>query len=123
MGSFIDSYLQIINQKFGGIPKRLYKAATSLKRNKSIRITKADKGNSIVIIDHDQYITKARTLLEDSNVYMKLRSSLKHNTSTFKKNFVISCVKLPPIVLTPVFSRDLSQNITYFHPSLISTAS
>ena len=94
MGSFIDLYLQIINQKFGGIPKRLYKAAYSLKRNKSIRITKADKGNSIVVIDHDQYLTKARTLLEDSNVYMKLRSSLKHNTSTFKRNF---CEKLRKI--------------------------
>ena len=94
MGNFIDSYLAIINEKFGGIPKRLFKAATSLKRNKSIRITKSDKGNSIVIIDHDQYLQKARSLLGDSNVYLKLRSSLKYNTSTFKKNF---CVKLRKI--------------------------
>ena len=71
MGSFIDSYLKIINQKFGGIPKRFYLAAKSLKRNKSIRITKADKGNSIVIINQEQYISKVKNLLNNNQVYMK----------------------------------------------------
>ena len=116
MGSFIDSYLKIINQKFGDIPKRFYNAAKSLKRNKAIRITKADKGNSIVIIDQEQYINKVHNLLNDDQVYMKLRSNLKTSTATFKKNFCDRLRKIASLCPDPQFFKRFEPKYNVLPP-------
>jgi hypothetical protein len=47
-------------------------AITNLLNDKSLVISKADKGNAIVILDKQDYIDKANELLNDQNVFKKI---------------------------------------------------
>ena len=56
------------------LPKRLFSALQELKRNNDILITKADKGNKVVIMDENTYMDKMNLLLNDESTYKKLTS-------------------------------------------------
>ena len=53
-------------------PARYKKSLTELRKDQTIHITKADKSNSIVILDKVDYISKMHTLLDDDVTYRKL---------------------------------------------------
>lgn len=57
------------------LPHRLNVALGRLKRNTDIVVTKADKGNTIVILDKVDYVGKVNDLLSDENTYTILRSN------------------------------------------------
>ena len=57
------------------IPKRLLNAIKDLKKDKNLRITKADKGGKIVLLDVTEYKEKMKRLLNDPSVYKKLKTN------------------------------------------------
>ena len=68
------------------VPRRFHKALLDLKRNKSIRISKADKGGKVVVFDVATYKTKMFSLLNDQNVYQSVKSNpLVKMQSSFNK--------------------------------------
>ena len=54
------------------LPTRFNLAIQNLKKYKDIRVMKADKGGSIVIMNSGEYRDKMYRLLEDVNTYTKL---------------------------------------------------
>ncbi|CAF4920339.1 unnamed protein product, partial [Rotaria socialis] len=57
------------------LPKILFSSLTELRKNNNIIITKSDKGNKIVIMDKNDYLTKMNDLLADRNTYRPIRSN------------------------------------------------
>ena len=57
-------------------PKNLtpseFKALKRLSRNKSMPIQKADKGNTVVILDNSSYISAIEEILNDNSMFPKL---------------------------------------------------
>ena len=45
---------------------------SDLKKDKTLTITRADKGNTIVIMDTDDYDRKMNTIISDTTFYKKL---------------------------------------------------
>ena len=62
------------------ISKESRKALSDLAKDDSITILPADKGRSVVVLDKDDYVRKAHTLLSDTNTYRVLE---KDPTSRF----------------------------------------
>ena len=91
------------NRSFkSNVPRRLEKALRNLRSNNDIFITKADKANSIVILDKDVYQDKLRELLDDQTTYSKLN---RDPTEKFNKNFnskVKDILKDKPLILKSV---------------------
>ena len=58
-----------------GMPRRFIKSIRNIKSNSNIHITKADKSNSFVILDKNDYIEKMKLLLNDSSTYKKLNKN------------------------------------------------
>ena len=56
------------------ITKQEVQALAELKKDQSRVILTADKGVAIVILDKEDYIRKARSLLEDQGTYRSLKS-------------------------------------------------
>ena len=70
------SALQDLDKKLGvGLPRRFHIALQSLRRNSSIIILKADKGNMVTIMDKGDYRNAAYDMLSDSNIYQQLRKN------------------------------------------------
>ena len=68
------------------VPARFFKAYKQLKSDSSLHITKADKANSVVIIDKVDYNDKMYALLNDDSTYSKIRSNpLNTVNSQFNK--------------------------------------
>ena len=68
------------------MPRRYIKSLANLKKNKNISITKADKSNSLVILDKPNYIEKMQVLLNDTSTYKKLsKNPLDSVIKTFNK--------------------------------------
>ena len=86
------------------LPRRFLTALKDLKANVNIHITKADKTNSIVILDKDAYLEKVFQLLDDETTYSKLTSD---PTERINKNFnskVKALLKHNPDILRLVFT-------------------
>lgn len=66
---------QLKNKNIRNISDDEYSALMSLKKNKSIIICKADKGNCIVVLDKSDYIKKAHDIL-DQKQFKKTNKSL-----------------------------------------------
>ena len=64
------------------LPKRFSLALKTLKNNKTIRISKADKGGKIVVVDKTDYDDKMLDLLNDKTVYKKLNKNPLHKFQT-----------------------------------------
>ena len=60
--------------RFENLSKEDYETFINLKNNKNIINQKADKGNSVVIIDHMSYISKMEELLSDRSKFVKIQS-------------------------------------------------
>ena len=76
------------------LPKRFLLALRSLKKEKSIRISKADKGGKIVIVDKNEYENKMKELLNNEIVYRKLnKNPLTKMQSEFNKGLAEICKK------------------------------
>ena len=72
------------------MPRRFIKAINNIKCNNKIHITKADKSNSFVILDKQDYIDKMTVLLNDSYTYSKLnKNPLDDNIKQFNKEIKI----------------------------------
>ena len=58
------------------------KALKSLRGNKDILITKADKGNAVVVMNRADYIKKqVNEMLEDKNIYTHIKDKRRNPTS------------------------------------------
>ena len=71
-------------------PARYKTSLTELKKDNTIHITRADKSNSIVILDKADYISRMQALLDDDMTYKKLTKNpldqvIKIFNSTVKK--------------------------------------
>ena len=78
------SSLRLYNKKdhrFENISEKEFNAFSNLKNNKNIVIQKADKGNSVVILDRSIYISKMELLLNDSSKFEKIIFNKKHKTN------------------------------------------
>ena len=83
IGVLYEGFMKSVRSE-NNIPSRFVKALSSLKRDSSIIVTKADKGGKIVIMDRVDYNTKMENLLNDPNTYLQLRSNpLSRIQSTF----------------------------------------
>ena len=60
---------------YPNVPKRFLDVYKSLKNNRDLHITKADKSNALVILNKQDYNDKIYAMLDDSNTYGKLTSN------------------------------------------------
>ena len=69
------------------LPKRFSLALQNLKKYEDIRVMKADKGGSIVVMNSIEYRKKMYRLLEDETTYMKLDNppTIKQLQTTFNQ--------------------------------------
>ena len=54
------------------LPKRYIQALRDLSKDNNIRVTSADKGGGVVILDSATYIEKMNDLLNDENTYERV---------------------------------------------------
>ena len=66
-----------------------HKALTELKQDQSRVVLTADKGVAMVIMDQQDYINKAQTLLQDTNTY----KVLPKDSTSYLKNKLITILK------------------------------
>ena len=96
--------------QFDYLPRRFHHALNDLKRNNSIRISKADKGGKIVIMDFSEYTTKMYSMLSDKLVYKKLKADpLKNMKSNFNFKSKKLCILINVIPLKPLLLRLLAR--------------
>ena len=67
------------DHKFENISKKEHKAFLELLDLENIVIQKADKGNVIVIIDKNTYITKMSSILNDDTKFKKVYFKKRNN--------------------------------------------
>ena len=83
-GIIYSAYINSNNDCF--FPKRFNIALKSLKRDKNIHITRADKSKTIVIMDKIDYNNKMQSMLEDRNIYEHLISNpLERYNATYNR--------------------------------------
>ena len=89
-------------------PKRYSIALNDLKKEKSIKICKADKGAKIVVMDTCDYNSKVVDLLTDNKVYKKIRKNpLSRMQSEFNRGLKLIGQKYDSPNLKKVFSCKL----------------
>ena len=60
------------------LSKKVFIALQNLSKNKNLIIQKSDKGNSVVIVDREDYIRKMNDILNDKKKFWKI--NMKDNT-------------------------------------------
>ena len=78
------SSFRLYNKKdhqFPNLPEEKYEAFINLQSNKNIIIQKADKGNSVVVIDRLSYVNETEKLLSDRNKFVKIDFNPKHKVN------------------------------------------
>ena len=93
------------DRQFANISKDEYEAFIKLSGNKDIIIQKADKGNTVVIVDKQVYIEKIETLLGDTSKFVKVEFS-----KSYKCNDELRHVLDMETVVTKCLERLLSNN-------------
>ena len=79
----LSSY-RIYNKKdrrFENLWQKEYDASINLTNNKNIIIQKADKGNTVVIIDRANCVKEMEKTLSDTNKFLKVTFNPKHNVN------------------------------------------
>ena len=80
-------YQALSTPKMPNCPKRFSVAYNNLKKDSELHITRADKSNCVVILNHEDYISKMETLLGDENTYSKLnKNPLETVNSEFNRH-------------------------------------
>ena len=69
-------YNSLSSANYESCPRRFVIAYNSLKKDKDLHITKADKSNALVIIDKQNYVNKMKELLADNNVIVNCIKTL-----------------------------------------------
>ena len=69
------------DHRFENLTEDEYEAFLNLKSNKNIIIQKADKGNSVVVIDRLKYVHKMEELLSDCSKFVKIEFNWKHTVN------------------------------------------
>ena len=80
-------FIELSKQSMDNLSDEEHRALESLSKDKSIIITKADKGNAVVIQNVDDYILKCKQLISDSSKFRKLYQdpTIKRETSLQNK--------------------------------------
>ncbi|XP_068222184.1 uncharacterized protein [Palaemon carinicauda] len=75
------------SNKVNHLPQRFMQALNKLKKSHNLKISKADKGGCVVIMNKTDYLIKAYRLLNDQNTYAKLTKtpSIKYIQSEFNR--------------------------------------
>lgn len=100
--------LEVKNKKTQKAEHKTVKELKQKLQANNILITKADKGNTTVLIDKHEYITKTEQLIED----MKCRKIRKDPTEEYQKN-IKEAVKRATKIIGP----DMTQSLTLMNPS------
>ncbi|XP_066983769.1 uncharacterized protein [Macrobrachium rosenbergii] len=102
------------------IPLRHRKALEELSKNNDIKVKKADKGGSIVVMDKIDYNIKALRLLNDSDTYIRLNKvpSINVVQNSFNKKVRdiatrITNEELRKVILSKIFGK--TPNLPYFY--------
>ena len=66
------------DHRFENLEQSEYEAFLGLAANETIIIQKADKGNTVVIVDKEAYVQKMETLLSDTSKFTKVSYNPKH---------------------------------------------
>ena len=69
------------DHRFENFSEEEYQAFLSLRRNKDIITQKADKGNTVVLLDKSSYIKKMEELLADTSKFVKVEFNKKHKVN------------------------------------------
>ena len=69
------------DHRFENLTEDEYEAFLNLKSNKNIIIQKADKGNSVVVIDRLKYVHRMEELLSDRSKFVKIEFNWKHTVN------------------------------------------
>ena len=69
------------DHRFENLTQDEYTAFLSLKSNNNIIIQKADKGNTVVILDRDSYVFEMEKLFGDTNKFIKVAFNPKHKVN------------------------------------------
>ena len=84
-GMIFGAILQTEN--IDNFPEKFHRALVNLRKNNSIIISRADKGNKIVIMNTHQYNSKCINLLNDTNTYQTLTNNPhKQSQQTFNNS-------------------------------------
>ena len=95
-GFILNDIIRNLGRKV--LPTRLMSALRNLKRNKDIVITKADKGNKVVILNRDEYEEKLSGVLSDESVYCKLnKNPLKIWQAEYNRNLKSIFANMPSL--------------------------
>ena len=106
------------------ITKNDIKILPDLKKDKVLTITRADKGNTIVIMDTDDYDRKMNTIISDTSTYKKLDfdptdkyvKPLRKELESLKNNLHIT-----PQFYNKFYPRDCSAPKIYSLPKIHKT--
>ena len=69
------------DHRYENLSPEEYDAFVNLNNNKGLIIQKADKGNTVVSLDHSSYITQIEELLSDKSKFVKVNFNLKHKVN------------------------------------------
>ena len=69
------------DHRYENLTDKEYDAFIQLSGNKNIIIQKADKGNTVVIVDKDVYVSKIEVLLKDTSKFRKIVFNRKHKVN------------------------------------------
>ena len=106
----LSSFRQCNKNPKQNLSKEELAALTNLSKNKDIVIQKADKGNSVVIVDKDTYIKRMENLLSDQRKFEKV--TLKNDAFL---NFVVNQKKrIDTIFKNLVDSNSMSKEMRKF---------
>ena len=87
-------------------------AAYSLKKREDIVIVKADKGNTSVVLDCDEYDDKLMTMLKDTTTYVELKRDPTQKTERVVNQFVSQLCEEDKISPTTT-QRPKSSDVSY----------
>ncbi|CAF1092774.1 unnamed protein product, partial [Didymodactylos carnosus] len=67
---------KILKHEISNLSKEETEAITTLSEDSNLVISKVDKGNATVVLNKDDYLSKAQELLNDKRAFKKLKSNL-----------------------------------------------
>ena len=87
-------FYDLKNEMKDFLPKRFLTALKNLQKEKSIRVSKADKGGKIVIVNKSDCIEKMEKMLDDTSVYKKVaKNPLEKMQTEFNRELNKICEK------------------------------